>query len=77
MELFGKKTCPNCKTAESILNKASVEYKKIDAEEKVELAQEFGIKSAPTLVIITNGQVEKISNVSNIKKYVSELNVVC
>jgi anaerobic ribonucleoside-triphosphate reductase len=75
--LFGKKTCPNCKTAESILNKASVEYKKIDAEEKVELAQEFGIKSAPTLVIITNGQVEKISNVSNIKKYVSELNVVC
>ena len=68
--LFGKKTCPNCKVAETLLNKSKISYKKIDAEEEVLMAQEFGIKSAPTLIVIENGKIKKIGNVSNIKKYV-------
>ena len=68
--LFGKKTCPNCKVAETLLNKSEIFYKKIDAEEEVLMAQEFGIKSAPTLIVIENGKIKKIGNVSNIKKYV-------
>ena len=35
--LFGTKTCPNCKMAAKLLEKAKVDYKFVDAEEKVEL----------------------------------------
>ena len=34
--LFGTKTCPNCKMAEKLLEKAKVEFRFIDAEENVE-----------------------------------------
>ena len=37
--LFGTKTCPNCKMAAKLLDKAKIEYKLIDAEENVELRQ--------------------------------------
>lgn len=70
--LFGKKTCPNCKIAESLLDKAKISYQKIDAEKEADMAKEYGIKSAPTLVVIQDGAIEKIGNVSNIKKYISK-----
>ena len=33
------------------------------------LAPEYGIKQAPTLVVINNGEVSKFAGVSEIKKY--------
>ena len=66
--LFTTKTCPNCKAAETLLKKAKIDFKKIDAEANAELSISLGIKQAPTLVV--NG--EKIANLSNIKKFVSE-----
>ena len=67
--LFATKTCPNCKAAEALLKKEKIEFTKIDAEDNPEVTKEYGVKQAPTL--IANG--EKIVNLSNIKKYVSEL----
>ena len=73
--LFSTKTCPNCKMAETILKKAEIEYDKIDADENADLVKEYGIKQAPTLIVITNGEVEKIANVSNIKKFATSKEV--
>ena len=73
--LFGTKTCPNCKMAIKLLDKAKVDYKYIDAEENVDLTKEYGVKQAPTLVILTDGKTEKIANLSNIKKHIEEFKI--
>ena len=73
--LFGTKTCPNCKMAKSLLEKAKVDYKFIDAEENVDLTKKFGVKQAPTLVIIKDGERRNIVNLSNIKKEIEEFRI--
>jgi len=73
--LFGTKTCPNCKMAEKLLDKAKVEFKFIDAEEQVDLTKKYGVKQAPTLVVISGGKVEVIANLSNIKKHIEEFKI--
>ncbi len=71
--LFATKTCPNCKIAASFLDKAGVAYTKVYAEDNAELCEKFGVKQAPTLVVVKNGTVETIANASNIRKYVDGL----
>lgn len=71
--LFGTKTCPNCKVAKTLLDKAKVKYRYVDAEEDVNLTKELMVKQAPTLVIIKDGIKENINNLSNIKKYIEDL----
>jgi len=68
--LFATKTCPNCKIAASLLDKAGVSYNKLYAEDEGELAVKLGIKQAPTLVV---GD-KKLTGVSDIKKYLEGLN---
>ena len=45
-------------------------YELIDAEENQELASEYGIMQAPTLVVLHDGAFDKYVNASNIKRYV-------
>lgn len=71
--LYGTHTCPNCKMAAKFLDDAHITYEKKYAEEEPEFAREYGISMAPTLVLIGNS-VEKIVNVSNIRKFISEFN---
>ena len=66
--LFTTATCPNCKIACAFLDKAGFKYDKLLANENVELVEEFGIKQAPTLVIVKDGVVSKFAGVSDIKK---------
>ena len=73
--LFGTKTCPNCRMAEKLLDKAKVDYKFIDAEENVELTKKYGVKQAPTLVILDGKKHENVVNLSNIKKHVEEFKI--
>jgi len=70
--LFATKTCPNCKMAAKFLDDAGIVYDKIIAEEAPDLANAYGIKQAPTLVIVDGENVEKIVNVSNIRKFAEE-----
>ncbi|NLK74335.1 MAG: ribonucleoside triphosphate reductase [Clostridiales bacterium] len=70
MYLFTTKTCPNCQIAKEYLRNMS--YHVIDAEEHPELAQDYGIMQAPTLVVVKDGLVKKYVNASNIKKFVDE-----
>ena len=53
--LFTTKTCPNCPNAKRQLANANIEYTLVDAEEQPALAEKYGIKGVPTLVV--NGQV--------------------
>ncbi len=70
--LFGTKTCPNCKMAKTILDKDKIAYKYIDAEDNAEVTKKFGVKQAPTLVVVKDGKCENIANLSNIKKFAED-----
>ena len=71
--LFKTATCPNCKMAEKFLNDAGIIYETVYANEQPELAKEYGIMQAPTLVVIKDGKMEKIANVSNIRKFIDSV----
>ncbi|MBR5515432.1 MAG: ribonucleoside triphosphate reductase [Clostridia bacterium] len=70
--LFTTKTCPNCKAAKAMLDKAGIAYEIIDAEENAELSKKYGIMQAPTLVVADSEKFEKITNLSNVKKFIEE-----
>ncbi len=70
--LFATSTCPNCKMAATFLEKAGIAFEKVLADENKELAEKFEIRQAPTLVVISGGQAEKIVNLSNIKAFCSK-----
>ena len=69
--LFTTSTCPNCKMAKKMLEGEELEI--IDAEKNPEMAKEFGIMQAPTLVVMSGKNVTKYVNASNIQKYVDDL----
>ncbi len=72
--LFTTKTCPNCYMAKEYLK--GVSHAVVDAEENPELAREYGIMQAPTLIEIRDQKAKKYVNASNIKHFVEE-QVVC
>ena len=65
--LFKTPTCPNCKAAGALLDKAGVAYNSLNANEEKDLVQKYGIKQAPTLVLIHGDNFEKYRGVSDIK----------
>ena len=75
--LFGTKTCPNCKMAKKLLEGADIKYKYVDAEKDVELTKGYGVKQAPTLVVVKDGEATLINNLSNIKKFIEDNKAVC
>ena len=69
--LFATKTCPNCKIAGEFLDKAGIAYEKLFADENLDLVAQYGIRQAPTLVVVEDGlEIAKAANLSNIKKYI-------
>lgn len=72
--LFATKTCPNCKMAKMLLDKAGIKYTVVDAEENKEKTISFGIKKAPTLLVPNGDSYDVYDNASNIKKYIENRN---
>ena len=70
--LFTTRTCPNCRQAEALLQKAGVSYRKIVAEESPDLTTRYGVRQAPTLAWEAGGQAEKITGVGPIKKFIED-----
>ena len=66
--LFTTKTCPNCRIAREILK--GMAYEVVDAEERIDLVNEYGIMQAPTLIELKNGEIRKYVNASGIKGFV-------
>ncbi len=67
--LFASTTCPNCVQAEKLLTMAGVEYVKVFAEERPELAAKYEIRQAPTLLI---GEL-KLAGIGSIRRYISDI----
>ncbi len=73
MYLFATPTCPNCKIAAAALDKAGMVYEKIYANEHIDMAKEYGVRQAPTLVVVSGGATEKYAGLPEIKKYLAGL----
>ncbi|MCR5664718.1 MAG: ribonucleoside triphosphate reductase [Oscillospiraceae bacterium] len=71
--LFATPTCPNCRIACQYLDKAGFPYEKLMAAENAELARQYGVKQAPTLVLVDGEKYEKIAGAGAIKQYLSEI----
>ena len=64
--LFTTKTCPNCAAAKAALAREGAAYEVVDAEEQGSLSDRYGIRQAPTLLILKDGKAEKAAGVSSI-----------
>ncbi|MDD6917027.1 MAG: anaerobic ribonucleoside-triphosphate reductase, partial [bacterium] len=67
--LFTSPTCPNCKMAKMILDKAGFHYHNVDAASSKELTLAYGIKQAPTLLVPRGDTYELYENASLIKGF--------
>ncbi len=72
--LFATKTCPNCKMAKMLLDKANIKYEVVDAEENVELTKKYNVKKAPTLLVPNGNGIDVFENASNIKGFIERVN---
>ena len=68
--LFATPTCPNCRMAKSFLAQANISFVEVMATENPELVKSLNIKQAPTLVVVSEGEIHTIENVSNIRRYI-------
>ena len=59
--------------AERFLDEAGIIYDKVYANKDVDAAKKYGIMQAPTLVVIRDGNAEKVVGVSNIRKLIDSL----
>ena len=66
--LFVTKTCPNCRIVKPLLDQAGVQYTVVDAGENPELAKQYKLRQAPTLV--AGGQI--YTGVAEIKGYLKK-----
>ena len=71
--LFATPTCPNCRIACSYMDKAGFPYEKIMAEDNAELAAQYGVKQAPTLIVTHDGTFEKYAGAGAIKGFLNNL----
>lgn len=66
--LFATPTCPNCKVAAALLEKNNIPFTKLYANEHTDLVNQYGIRQAPTLVIVDENGTAQYGGVSEIRK---------
>ena len=72
--LFATKTCPNCKMAKMLLDKAGIHYTVIDAEDNKPMTLKYKVNKAPTLIVPSEDGYDVFENASNIKGYIESIN---
>ncbi|MCR5349305.1 MAG: ribonucleoside triphosphate reductase [Bacilli bacterium] len=68
--LFTSPTCPNCKMAKMLLDKAGIAYTAIDAASNRDLVEKFDIHQAPTLIVPEGSSFRRYENASLIKGFI-------
>ncbi len=70
--LFTTSTCPNCKLAKMLLDKANIKYQLINVEDEQGklLALKYDIRKAPTLLIPDGQHYQLYDNASKIKGFI-------
>lgn len=71
--LFTTKTCPNCKAAKMMLQKAGIIYDTIDAEDEKDVTVSYGVKKAPTMLVPNGNGYDVYDNASEIKRYIESV----
>lgn len=71
--LFTSPTCPNCKMAKMMLEKAGIVYKNVDAISNKELTVSYGITKAPTLLVPNGESYDVYDDASQIRGYIQSV----
>ena len=71
--LFATKTCPKCKVAGVLLDKAGVKYEKLYVEDNEDLARHYNLNQAPTLIVISGDEHVSYAGPEAIKGYIASL----
>lgn len=69
--LFTTPTCANCAMTKRALAEAGIAYRVVDAGERRDLVEQYGVFQAPTLVSLTDAGVEKFAGLANVREYIS------
>ena len=68
--LFTTSTCPKCVMAKKFLADANIRYETVVVNEELEKARQYGVRQAPTLLVLDGECVtERVENPSNIRAY--------
>jgi len=68
--LFTTTTCPKCVMAKKFLADAGLEYETVVVNDNPDAARKYGIKQAPTLLVLDGEEViSRIENPSNIRAF--------
>ena len=71
--LFTTSTCPKCVMAKKFLADAGIAYETVVVDKDPLLAKQYGVRQAPTLLVLENGrEVERVENPSNIRRFAEE-----
>jgi anaerobic ribonucleoside-triphosphate reductase len=68
--LFTNPTCPNCKMAKMLLDKAGIKYDNIDASTHLDQVNAFGITAAPTMIVPDGASFDVYRNASEIAGWI-------
>ena len=71
--LFTSPTCPNCKMAKMMLEKAGIAYKNVDAIKNKDLTIAYGITKAPTLLVPNGESYDVYDDASQIRGYIQSV----
>ncbi len=72
LTLFTSTSCPRCPVAKSYLDKANIAYDVVVSDLEPEKAVAMNIMQAPTLVVEKDGKVEKITDLSGIRRFADQ-----
>ncbi|MCD8104457.1 MAG: ribonucleoside triphosphate reductase [Lachnospiraceae bacterium] len=75
--LFVSSSCPNCRAAMALLDQNGVSYKKLTADENISLVNRYGVRQAPSLVLVHDGTFEVLRGVSDIRGHLGLLTHPC
>lgn len=68
--LFTTSTCPKCVMAKKFLNDAGIKYDVVVVDKDPKPAKMYGVRQAPTLLVLENGiEMKRIENPSNIRAF--------
>ncbi len=71
--LFTTPTCPNCRLARRYLDEAGIAYTVVDAEARPELAQQYGVRQAPTLIVADGqGAAQVYAGAGAVRRFASQ-----
>lgn len=72
--LFTTVNCPNCRAVKPQLDRAGLAYTVMDVGEHIELAQEYQLRSAPSLVVRSGEKVQVYAGIAAIRDYIQQQN---